>query len=319
MIFGLILSGCTGEFKYRSEEGMVWNTIYHITYDLDRDLTDSINKVFNEIDGSVSAFNPNSTVSQINANKREKTDLHFEKVYEESRRIFAASDSMFDPTLGPLITAWGFGKGHEPTADTLRLDALLKKVGLYKTNLVDGHLLFKDNPEIEFNFSALAKGYGVDCVAEMLERNGVVNYMVEIGGEIRTNGRNSRNGKWTIAVDKPDIQNNGNVREAVTTIEVYSAGIATSGNYRNYHTDAKGAVFGHTLSPKTGRPVKTDVISATVISDTSMEADAVATACMALGSEKALEMCKKLRVGVMLILDDYSVKTNKKFDSYLPK
>lgn len=306
----LLTAGCNRE-TYRFEEGVAWNTVYHITYDSPFDLGDSISAVLKEIDFSLSPFNETSTVSRINANLDSTADSHLARVYAESLKIHRESEGMFDPTIAPLIRAWGFGQGHEIQADTLRIDSLLALCGIEKTRL-EGTTLLKEDPRIEFNFSALAKGYGVDCVGEMLERNGVRNYLVEIGGEIRTRGLNPKGKRWGIGIDRPEA--GANPGETVMTIYVDDAGIATSGNYRNYQ-EADSGIIGHTISPRTGRPVATDVISATVIAPTCMEADALATCCMAIGSEKALNLCTRMRAGVLLIKRDMTVVTNPAFNA----
>lgn len=300
---------CSEESKFRYEEGVAWNTLYHITYKSDKDLTDSIIGIFKEIDSSLSPFNNNSTVSKINSNSDNKIDSHFQKVYNESLKINRESDGSFDPTLGPVIKAWGFGIGHEITSDTLRLDSLLQLVGINKTK-IENNRLIKQNPLIEFNFSALAKGYGVDCIALMLERNGVVDYLVEVGGEIRASGLNPNNKKWTIGIDKPDPD--AKQGETTFSIQLDNGGLATSGNYRNYHK-TNGKTFGHSISTKTGKPALSDVISATVAATSCMEADALATTCMVIGSEAALNLCTKLRAGVMLIKTDGSIIMNPAF------
>lgn len=307
----LSFASCDKKASYRFEEGIAWNTLYHITYQSDRDLSDSIRIILSEIDNSLSPFNENSVVFKINSNRSDTADTHFNKVYSESIRINKATEGAFDPTLGPVIRAWGFGKGHEVSADTLKLDSLLQLVGIGKTELA-GKRLIKKDPGIEFNFSALAKGYGVDCIADMLKRNNVANFLVEVGGEIRTSGVNPDGKKWSIGIDRPDSE--VPTGETVLNIRIDNAGIATSGNYRNYQTGG-GRKFGHTISPETGRPVETDVISATVIAPTCMEADALATCCMVLGCDKAIELCNSLNAGVMLIRPDMTVVSNELFDS----
>ena len=308
-----IFVSCTHEKEYRYEEGIAWNTAYHITYESDNDLSDSILYILKEIDYSISPFNPESVISKINDNRSNITDRHFEIVYDVSRKINHQTGGVFDPTLAPLIRAWGFGQGHKVSAiDTLRIDSLLKLVGINKTNLKNGRLI-KSNPEIEFNFSALAKGYGVDCIADMLERNGSNNYLVEVGGEIRASGVNPKRKKWGIGIDRPE--ENASLGETVYTLYIGSGAIATSGNYRNLQ-QGKDTHFGHTISPFTGKPIQTDVISATIISDNCMEADALATSCMVIGSRKALDLCNQYNVGLMLIKSDMTVITNEIFKSF---
>lgn len=316
LLIQLCIVSCAERNNYRYEEGIAWNTAYHITYESERDLSDSILLVLDEINNSLSPFNKESVVSKINDNRSADTDFHFQKVYSTSREINTKTDGAFDPTLAPLIRAWGFGQGHEVSAnDTLRLDSMLSIVGITKTEIKDGKL-FKKDPAVEFNFSAIAKGYGVDCIAKMLERNGVANYLVEVGGEIRVRGKNASGSKWGIGIDRPE--ENAAPGDIVQSLYIDSGAIATSGNYRNMQGAGKSR-FGHTISPVTGRPVKTDVLSATIVAPTCIEADALATSCMVLGCERSLELCNSLKVGVMLIKSDMSVECNELFSRFMSR
>lgn len=289
---------------YRQTSGEVWHTFYSITYRSPKALDDSITAVLEQVGRSVSVFDPESLVSDVNSRDSVTVDEDFRRVYEMSRRINTVSGGSFDPTLSPLITAWGFGKGHQATADTLRIDSLLAITGITRTRL-DGDRLMKENPAIEFNFSAVAKGYGCDRVGEMLRRNGVTDYLIEIGGEIVASGERPGGGGWRVAIEKPDSEPH-NSAEAVVVLKDMS--MATSGNYRNFH-ESGGERYGHTLSPVTGRPARTDVLSATVIAPQCMEADALATACMAMGSGRAMTMLDSLRLPAMLILANDSLLT----------
>lgn len=297
----IALSGSCGH-SYIKEEGMVWNTVYHITYQGDRALTDSVMTVLNEVGKSLSVFDKSSLVSKVNASTSTPVDRHFMAVYNTSLLVNGVSGGMFDPTVSPLITAWGFGPGHRISADTLATDSILTFTGITKTRL-ERNILIKDDARTQFNFSAVAKGYGCDMVAEMLRRNGVENYLVEIGGEIAVGGNGPSGEAWTISIDRPVEETDGISHDACAVLSVTNAGIATSGNYRNFHKEGD-KTFGHTISPVSGRPVATDVISATVIAPTCMEADAVATACMASGSDVSKSMLETLRFEGMLILSD---------------
>lgn len=287
---------------------MVWHTSYHITYESDKDLSDSIIATIHSVDHSLNAFDPSSIVSYVNENDTAEVDRHFATVYEMSRRINRLSSGAFDPTLGPLIDAWGFGKGHEATSDTLRLDSILAFTGIDKTKL-SNLLLIKDDKRISFNFSAIAKGYGCDMIAEMFERNGVKNYLVEIGGEIRCSGISPSGRKWRVSIDRP-IRSDSIRHDSQCVIELSEVGLATSGNYRNFKANSTPGT-GHTISPSTGRPVETDILSASVIASTSMEADALATAMMAIGAERAKKLAKDLGYPTLLIFADSTVWQNK--------
>lgn len=296
-----LIGGC-GEKSYRTDSGMIWNTTYNITYESDRDLGDSIMAELRRVGASLNVFDSNSLTGRVNAAMETEVDSAFMQVYAMSRRIWKMSGGMFDPTLGPLIKAWGFGPGHQATSDTLRIDSLLRFTGIGKTRLENGKLI-KDDVRTNFNFSAIAKGYGCDRVAETLRRNGVENYLVEIGGEIAAGGKSPRGGEWNVAIDRPVHGATADNRQAQGVIGITGKGVATSGNYRNFHQQ-KGRYYGHTISAATGRPVETDVISATVVAPSCMEADGLATAMMAMGSAKGRHLADSLGLPVMLILRD---------------
>ena len=316
ILVALLTGACRGDYGFESRVGIVWSTTYHITYQGRADLGDSITRVLAEVGKSLNVFDSTSVVSQINANRRTQADAHFAAVLAGAKKVNHDSEGSFDPTLGPLITAWGFGKGHSATPDTARIDSLLQFVGLDKIN-ISGRRVSKSDPRVQLNLSAIAKGYGCDAVAAMFRRNGVTNYMVEIGGEIRVGGTSPRGGNWAIAIDTPQEDTvTGRSSGAVAVAEFSNAGMATSGNYRNYHEE-NGVKFGHTLDPATGRPARTDVLSATVIAPTCMEADAYATACMVLGSRRAEAMVSRLGLPALLVTADHKVWMSQAMKKYI--
>lgn len=323
-VFVVTLTGCSGGKKgkgaaeWQRADGMVWNTEYHVTYNGAPELKDSILRVLERVGNSLNVFDENSLVSRVNRQDSTPVNDDFVMVYTTSQKINRLTGGAFDPTLSPLIKAWGFGPGHKTTSDTARVDSLMAFVGIDKTRLrMDA--LVKDDPRIEFNFSAIAKGYGCDCVGKMLERHGVADWLVEIGGEVAVRGTSPSGGKWRIAVDKPVFRKDTIVHDPACVVEFTDMGMATSGNYRNFHSGADGQTYGHTISAKTGRPVQTDVISATVVARTCMEADALATSFMAAGSAAARDLNKSLRLPVMLVLTDSTVWTSEQFDKMLMK
>ena len=307
--------GKPAEEEYRKVEGMVWSTTYHITYRGPESLADSVLAEFDKVGRAVNVFDENSLVSQVNRQDSTPVNSDFIRVYVMSRKVNKLSDGAFDPTLEPLIRAWGFGQGHKATADTLRIDSLLEAVGIEKTYLTHDALVKKDS-RIRFNFSAIAKGYGCDRVAEMFRRNGVKDFLVEIGGEIMAGGKSPSGGKWRVSIDKPVLGAAANMEESEAIVEFTDRGLATSGNYRNYHKE-NGKIFGHTISAKTGRPVQTDVLSASVVAATAMEADALATAFMAMGSEDSKRLNEQLKLPIMLVLADSTVYCSPEFDALL--
>lgn len=293
--------------EYQQNSGLIWNTSYHITYAGPPSLSDSILSVLEGVGRSLNVFDSTSLVSRANRSESIVVDSHFRNVYQASVKANKASDGMFDPTLSPLITAWGFGPGHTPTADTMNIAGIMERVGIDKTHL-NGDTLVKDNPDICFNFSAVAKGYACDAVAAMLRRNEVTDYLVEIGGEIAMGGVSPGRDMWKVSIDAPLESDSLITHDSSAILRVTDAGMATSGNYRNFRKE-NGRTLGHTISPKTGRPVTTDVVSATVIAPNAMDADAAATACMASGSEAAKKMIETLGYDALLILADSTVWT----------
>lgn len=304
----LLLASCGGSSRYTQMEGIVWNTTFHITFRGPESLKDSVLAAIDEVGRSLNFFDEKSTLSRVNAAEGPvQVDSHFRNVYLSSLEVNRRSGGRFDPTLSPLITAWGFGKGHEATSDTARVDSLLKLVGIRRTRL-EGMTLTKENPSLTFNFSAIAKGYGCDYVAEVLRRNGVTDYMVEIGGEIAAGGESPRGGKWRISVDRP-LFSRDEIHESEGVTQITGCGMATSGNYRNFHTRGSQR-WGHTINAVTGRPDSTDIVSATIVAPSAMLADAYATSAMALGSAKAEQMVMSLGLGALFVLADSTVWTH---------
>lgn len=311
ILCALLSSSCHPSPTYQREEGMIWNTVYHITYESDIHLGDSILATLEKVGKSLSVFDKSSLVSKVNEADSIEIDDMFADVYNASLKINKASTGMFDPTISPLITAWGFGPGHTVSADSTAVDSILRFTGISKTRL-QGKTLIKNDRRIQFNFSAIAKGYGCDQVAEMLKRNGVKNYLVEIGGELSIGGKSPRSDKWKISIDRPIQTDSTEIHDSSAVIAVTDCGVATSGNYRNFHKEG-GKTFGHTISPVTGYPVETDVISATVIAPNCMLADGAATACMASGSRLAKKMLSRLGFEGMLILSDSTIWISARF------
>lgn len=317
LLAGSLLLSCRGKNGWNSADGMVWSTTYHIAWEGRPELADSIMAVLDSVGSTMSVFDSESLVSRVNDTCTMRITPMFAEIYLTSRRINSETGGAFDPTLAPLITAWGFGKGHKCTPDTARIDSLLAITGIARTRL-SGDTLIKEKRAITFNFSAIAKGYGCDAVASMLRRNGVRNMLVEIGGEIRAAGESPRGNGWRVSVDRPILQRGEQIHESQILLDVSEAGIATSGDYRNFH-EAGGKRFGHTINPATGRPVRTDVLSATVISPTAMEADAYATSCIVLGLDGTRRLAARLNLPVFLVVSDSTVWMSDEFKKYILK
>ena len=287
---GALSTACTPAPATRQAQGAAWGTTYHITYTAPRDLTDSIVAQIALVDSTLSMFNAASEVSRVNASAQPvRVSGHFARVFEISARVNELSAGSFDPTVAPIVELWGFGveRADSVAPTACAIDSALAAVGIAQCAIAADGTLTKKSPATRFDFSAVAKGYGVDLIAQMLRRNGCRDFMVEIGGEIAVSGVNPRGERWRIQLDSPASGAAGH--EALTTVSVTDCGIATSGNYRQSRATPDGAV-GHTLSPVTGRPVATRTLSATVVAPTAALADALATACMAMPLDSALIM-----------------------------
>ena len=279
------------KLSYYHNQGKVFGTYYNIRYEAESDLTDSIKAAFAAFDNSLSLFNPHSILSAINDNRDTLTNAFFETMWAEAERVHSLSDGAFDITVAPLVNYWGFGRrgeesGHACSAQTI--DSLRQFVGFEKVQLID-HKVVKTDPRVQIDGGAVAKGQACDMIAAVLRNNGCTNYLVDIGGEVVVHGVNDKGKPWHIGITKPNLNNDGAQEELQEILAVNDICMATSGNYRNFYY-ADGERRSHTIDPRTGYPVQHSLLSATVVSSTCMRADALATACMVLGAEKALDV-----------------------------
>lgn len=277
---------------YQTDSGMVFGTVYNITYQHEDNLKDDIEAVLQAVDSSLSPFNDASVISHINRGEDAVLDTMFIQVFTLAQRVADDTGGAFDITVAPLVNAWGFGfrHGDEPTNELI--DSLMTFVGYDKVALTgEGERMsvVKGDPRTMLDCSAIAKGYGCDAVAAMLRAKGVDNFMVEIGGEVVTAGVNTKGAAWRIGVAKPDDDTLAVKQEMQTVVTISNKALATSGNYRNfYYKD--GRKYAHTIDPATGHPVQHSLLSATVIADDCATADAYATAFMVMGIERAQEL-----------------------------
>lgn len=274
--------------EYYSLQGFTQGTSYSITYQHPtlNDLQDEIDSILRMFDSSLSSYDSSSIISAINRNVPGIcTDTLFRTVFRESSRVYQITGGAFDITLAPLINAWGFGPGQQQDVDCAMVDSLLQYVGMDKVSLV-GNRVEKTGPHIMLNVNAIAQGYSVDVVAAYLESQGCKNYMVEIGGEIRTRGMNPKGNFWRIGVDRPEVGNMIPGKQLQVIISMHNRSLATSGNYRKFY-EKDGVMITHSIDPATGYPKASNLLSVSVLTDQCMTADAYATACMVMGLEKA--------------------------------
>ena len=288
----MMANGCSHQPSYRYYEGEVWHTRFHITYKSLIDLTDSIDDIFYEVEMSLSPFVDSSAISRINRNETMITDTLIRKVFLTSVEINRLSGGSFDPTVAPLVNLWGFGYLETDSSPSLEdVGDALATVGLNDCAIDSNGFMVKKTPETQFNFSAITKGLGCDMIADMLVRNEVDDYIVEIGGEIVMKGVNEQGHRWAVQIDSPVVGDSVALSIPFAVIKPGDCGLATSGNYRNFHRDQSGErIIGHTISPLTGYPVYSSLVSATVIASDCITADALATACMAMSVDSAVAM-----------------------------
>ena len=289
---------------YQKCSGLIFGTTYHMTYQYDDDLHAEVVAKLKEVDAALSMFNEQSTISKINNNKAVKPDKMFLDVFQLAQQISQDTQGAFDITVAPLVNIWGFGFKHGQEPTTHAIDSLRQFVGYQKVSY-NGKTIQKQDPRIMLDCSAIAKGYGTDVVARLLDEKGITNYLVEIGGEVVTRGISEKRVPWKIGVTKPtdDTLHVGN--DLQTVLNVTDKAMATSGNYRNFYYKG-GRKYAHTIDPKTGHPVQHNILSATVLSSKCAQADAYATAFMVLGLEKAKKVLERHpELMAYLIYDDH--------------
>ena len=252
---------------YQHDQGKVFGTFYKVTYQCDKDLKTEIEAALQQVDDEFSMFNEHSTVARINRGEKVTRSAMFNEVFELAQTVHRETDGAFDITVAPLVNAWGFGFKNEQMPTSRQVDSLLQIRNQY-------------------DFAAIAKGYGSDVVARFLQSRGVTNFMVEIGGEIVTRGISEKRLPWKVGVVKPVDDPLATNSELQTIVNITDIAMATSGNYRNFYYKG-GKKYAHTIDPKTGYPVQHSLLSATVLTKECAVADAYATSFMVMGIEKA--------------------------------
>lgn len=295
------MAACTESNEWYHNEGSVFGTTYHTTYYANKDLKKELEAALQEVDNSLSMFNPKSTISKVNAGTDMTSDSLLNVVFELSQKVSKATDGAFDVTVAPLVNAWGFGYKNGTLPNEEQIDSLRSLVGWNRVSITNGQVI-KDDPRMVMDFSAIAKGFGCDVVAQMFRDHGIKDFMIEIGGEVIVEGKNDKGKSWRVGVNKPvddPTSSNGELEEV---LELSNEAMATSGNYRNYYTTEDGRRIAHTIDPHTGHPIQHSILSATVLAPSCAEADAFATSFMVMGLEKmkkVLEKQKQLKVFII--------------------
>ena len=302
LVLSLFFYSCDKQQKFEFK-GNALGTTYSVNYysTQHKNFKSDFDSIFNVINASMSTYLKDSRISRLNDGAKLPLDEHFKNVFSTSKEIYKATEGYFDPSIGILVNAYGFGPVETNMQLTQKnIDSVLQYVGLEKFELKQNKLI--KSPEHFFlDFNAIAKGYTVDVLAEYLEGKGISDYFVELGGEIVASGINvSQQQPWKFGIEKPIDENNN--RELSYAITLNKKALATSGNYRKFRIDSlTGKKFVHTINSKTGLAEKSNVLSASVLAEDCMTADAYATALMAMGFDKAKSILEKQGISALLI------------------
>ncbi|MBE2893961.1 FAD:protein FMN transferase [Spirabiliibacterium falconis] len=316
------VSACSEQSKEIVLAGKTMGTTYHIKYLIKQDdkiadekhIHQGIDEVLAEVNRQMSTYMKDSEISQFNQLRDTQTALsispEFGHVVKEAIRLNKITDGALDVTVGPLVNLWGFGPEHRPdkAPTQAEIDARRTWTGIEKLHLAEKNGVFnlsKTVPELYLDLSSIAKGFGVDQVADYLDSQGVKNYLVEVGGEIRAKGQNSSGQPWQIAIEKPEFDGSRAVQQIVGLKDM---SMATSGDYRNYFEE-NGVRFSHEIDPTSGQPIQHQLASVTVITPHCMTADGLSTGLFVLGEEKAMALAQKERLAIYMI-----VKTTQGFE-----
>lgn len=293
--------------EYQTLRGYIFGTYYAVKVRTDKPI-DSFAQIvdaeFDKVNVHLSVFEKNSEINQLNqanAFQKQKVSPELYLLLEASKKVYEQSGGMFDPTVGPLIELWGFGVNKEHLVpENAKIKKTLASVGFDKIELLPNYEVMKTAPNLTLNLSAIAKGYAVDRVAKALADKGYADFLVDIGGEIYASGaRNDREPGWNVGIAVPAEKEYENSFAVV----VYNMAVATSGNYRNFYY-INGQKYAHTLSPKTGYPVSSNLLSVSVFADNCMIADAYATAIMVMGEKEGLRFAEKYQIPVIMFVGE---------------
>ncbi|MBK5721738.1 FAD:protein FMN transferase [Dysgonomonas sp. Marseille-P4677] len=320
-----LLTACKGNQKkentYIEEHGEIFHTTYSVKYEYSHSLKLEIEAELKRFDDSLNPFKSTSIISKVNNNEDVVLDTLFTNVFNRAEEVSQISDGLFDITISPLINAWGFGFKNMNNVTPRMIDSLKQKTGYRKISLQGGKIE-KTDESIQINTSAIAKGYSSDVIAKLLESYGIQNYMVEIGGEVVAKGVSPKGKCWQIGISTPLGKDIYDYDKLQTIVRLCNKSMATSGNYRNYYIK-DGRKYAHTINPKTGYPSENNTLSATVIANDCMSADAFATVFMLADTLLIRDIAEKENLSYLLIMgakdSSHIIVKSKDFDDYIVK
>ncbi|GEM74043.1 FAD:protein FMN transferase [Vibrio sagamiensis] len=303
----LVLAGCEKSSDQIHLSGPTMGTTYNIKYIEQEDLPSpevlqaEIDRLLEQVNDQMSTYRKDSELSRFNQHQTSEpfeVSLQTATVVKEAIRLNTITLGALDVTVGPLVNLWGFGPEARPEVVPTKEELAARKANTGIKHLsIEGNKMVKDIPNLYVDLSTIAKGWGVDVVADYLQSEGIQNYMVEVGGEMRLKGINREGVPWRIAIEKPTVDE----RSIQEIIEPGNMAIATSGDYRNYF-ESKGVRYSHIINPQTGQPINHKVVSVTVLDKSSMTADGLATGLMVLGEEKGMEVANQHNIAAFMIV-----------------
>lgn len=301
LIMMMILTSCNAPER-KQYTGVTQGSYYSVIYYDERDFSDKIDSILKDVENSVSLWQENSIIRKVNENKDVIVDKIFIDNFNWAVKAAEFSDGLFDATIAPLVSAWGFHYKKEIALTDKMIDSILELVDYRKIRIEEGRVI-KDNENMSLDFNAVAQGYTADIIGEYLYSQGINNYLVDIGGEITAKGVKPNGETWKIGIEKPAPDKNAE-RVIQMKIELKDKAVVTSGSYRKY-IEKDTVRYSHSIDPRTGQPVEHNLLSATIIADNAAWADCLASICMIAGMEKASELLKNEDVEALFIyLDD---------------
>ncbi len=291
--FLALLASCNRGPQKMVLQGEAQGSYYAITYfdEQGRNFQQEIDSIFHAVDVSVNLWVDTSVISKVNRNEEVKLDFIFIDNFRIAQKAALLSDGYFDPTISPIVAAWGFSYKHGDTITPQLIDSLKQLVNYRNIRIEDGKVV-KANPAMTLDFNAIAQGYTSDLIASFLDSRGIKNYLVDTGGEIMARGEKPNDQPWIVGIEKP--ADNWDSEQVVhTRITLRDKGLVTSGSTRKY-VERNGKRYSHCIDPKTGYPVEHNVLSVTVLAENSVWADALASICMVMGMEKSLPLIESM-------------------------
>ena len=288
-----LLSSCVNQPQKIVLQGLAQGSYYAITYfdELNRNFQHEIDSIFHAVDMSVNLWVDSSVISKVNRNEEVTLDSIFIDNFRIAQKAARLSDGYFDPTISPIVAAWGFSYKSGDSITPQLIDSLKQLVNYQKIRIENGKVV-KENPNMKLDFNAIAQGYTSDLIASFLESRGIKNYLVDTGGEIMARGSKPNGQPWIVGIEKP-AKNWDSEQVVQTRITLRDKGLVTSGSTRKY-VERNRRRYSHCIDPKTGYPVEHNVLSATVMAENSVWADALASICMVMGMKKSLPLIESM-------------------------